>query len=55
MIKAYQITVADFEKNLRATPWYRIGRILYLQKELNYFREKLEKAIQEEEEGYGKQ
>lgn len=52
LVKAYKITVSDFEKSLRATPWYMFGTRMRLQHDLNYFRERLEKAIQEEEE-YG--
>jgi hypothetical protein len=54
LIKAYQITIKDFEIALRTTPWYRIGRLLSLQNDLNYFRDKLKEALDYEEENGSK-
>jgi hypothetical protein len=54
LIKAYQITIKDFEIALRTTPWYRFGRLLFLQNELNYFRDKLKEALDYEKENGSK-
>ena len=39
--KAYQITIRDFEIDLRHTEWYRFKRRRELRKKIDYFEEKL--------------
>lgn len=50
LIAAYRITIEYFKKSLKCTPWYRFSRILYLQHELGYFRNKLKEAQEYEKE-----
>ena len=50
LIKAYQITVDDFEKALRATPWWHFRTAWKLANKIEFFQAKLDHEIEYEKQ-----